>query len=201
MPSLNLKRNSDLDWEQFAKIDAYYAVATKDQYHKSNLDDKVVAQFFKSGEEQVDQVLQIIDAHLVPGFRPQRALDFGCGVGRLVVPLGGLCQICRPGVDVSVSMLVEAKKNCKMRGISNVELIQGDDELTRVPLGPFDFRFQLTCSLGTHIPVKRGLRIAELLIDRLQEGGVGVLHFAYETEKPKMRRVIPLNSQDNSFCS
>jgi hypothetical protein len=89
---LNLKRNSDLDWEQFAKIDAYYAVATKDQYHKSNLDDKVVAQFFESGEKQVDQVLQIIDAHLVPGFRPQRALDFGCGVGRLVVPLGGLCQ-------------------------------------------------------------------------------------------------------------
>ena len=197
MPSLNLKRNSDLDWEQFAKIDAYYAVATKDQYHKSNLDDKVVAQFFKSGEEQVDQVLQIIDAHLVPGFRPQRALDFGCGVGRLVVPLGGLCQSV-VGVDVSVSMLVEAKKNCKMRGISNVELIQGDDELTRVPPGPFDFINSHV--VFQHIPVKRGLRIAELLIDRLQEGGVGVLHFAYETEKPKMRRVIPWTRKTIPFA-
>ena len=30
-----------------------------------------------------------------------------------------------------------------------------------------------------------------MLIDRLQEGGVGVLHFAYETEKSKVRRLIP----------
>jgi ubiquinone/menaquinone biosynthesis C-methylase UbiE len=188
MPPLNLKRNSDLDWELFAKIDPYYAVATKDQYHKSNLDDAVVVQFFESGKEQVDHVLQIIDAHLAPGFRPQRALDFGCGVGRLVVPLGTLCQSV-VGVDVSISMLAEAKKNCDMHGISNVELILGDDELSRVPSGPFDFI--ISHVVLQHIPVKRGLRMAELLIDRLQEDGVGVLHFSYETEKSKVRRLIP----------
>jgi SAM-dependent methyltransferase len=188
MPPLNLKRNSDLDWELFAKIDPYYAVATKDQYHKSKLDDETIAQFFESGKEQVDQVLRIIDAHLVPGFRPQRALEFGCGVGRLVVPLGTLCQSV-VGVDVSASMLAEAKKNCEMNRLSNVQLIRGDDELTRVPSGPFDFI--ISHVVFQHIPVQRGLRIAELLIDRLQEGGIGVLHFAYETEKSKVRRLIP----------
>ena len=148
MPPLNLKRNSDRDWELFAKIGPYYAVATKDQYHKSNLHDEVVAQFFESGKEQVDQVLQIIDAHLVPGFQPQRALDFGCGVGRLVVPLATLCQSV-VGVDVSVSMLAEAKKNCEMHGISNVELFPGGRQADPRSSGSLRLH-HLTCRLSTH---------------------------------------------------
>jgi hypothetical protein len=56
MPPLSPKRNSDLDWELFARIDPHYAVATKDQYHKGNLDDETIALLFESGKEQVDQV-------------------------------------------------------------------------------------------------------------------------------------------------
>lgn len=180
-------KSSDKDWEQFAKIDAYYAVATQERYRKENLDSEAIASFFESGRCQLAEVLEIVCAHLVPDFRPMRALDFGCGVGRMIIPMARVCRSV-VGVDVSPSMLAEAKKNCEERGASTVVLVLGDDALTRVS-GAFDFVHSHV--VFQHIPTDRGERIAARLIGLLQADGVGVLHFTYSTEKSRIRRAIP----------
>lgn len=179
--------NSDDHWERLAKVDAYYAVATKDQYRKERLDNDAFVEFFNSGNQQCDHIFRIIHAYLAPEFRPTRTLEFGCGVGRMLIPFARICPEV-VGVDVSDSMLLEAKRNCEQRGISNIEFVKGDDGLTRVS-GTFDFVHSHV--VLQHIPTTRGERITKNLIDRLREGGVAVLHFAYSTEKSRLKRAVP----------
>jgi 2-polyprenyl-3-methyl-5-hydroxy-6-metoxy-1,4-benzoquinol methylase len=180
-------KNSDRDWERFARLDPYYAVTTQETYHKENLSDRTLGEFFESGERHIEEIFRLLHTHFVPDFHPRRALDFGCGVGRLVIPLAARCSSV-VGVDVSETMLSEAQENCARRGISNVEFVLGDDALTRVQ-GSFDFVNSHV--VFQHIPVPRGERLVKELIDRMRENGVGVLHFAYSTEKSWLRRSIP----------
>ncbi|MEO8464796.1 MAG: class I SAM-dependent methyltransferase [Gammaproteobacteria bacterium] len=182
-----LTNNSDKDWEHLGKIDAYHAVATKEQYRKGNLNADTFSEFFESGRRQCDTVFEIVEQHLAAGFRPMRTLEFGCGVGRMLIPLAERCPHV-VGVDVSESMLVEAKRKCEERGITNVELVRGDDELRGVS-GDFDFIHSHV--VLQHIPTKRGERITARLVELLRPGGVAVLHFAYATEKSRLRRSIP----------
>jgi len=181
-----LTTKSDKHWECFGRIDPYYAVATHERYHKDNLNEDALKEFFESGQHHIEEIFKVIHTQLVPGFRPVRAIDFGCGVGRLVVPLAAMCTSV-VGVDVSEYMLLEAKRNCESRGISNVDLVRGDDKLTRV-LGSFDFINSHV--VFQHIPTRRGEQLLKGLIDRLQGGGVGVLHFTYSTDRSWIGRAI-----------
>src|SRR5262245_36930981 len=78
---------TDSDWEHFARTDPYWAVLTCDQYRRANLDGGGRAAFFESGAEHIGWVERTLRKHFDPDFAPQRALDFGCGVGRLLLPL------------------------------------------------------------------------------------------------------------------
>jgi ubiquinone/menaquinone biosynthesis C-methylase UbiE len=128
----------------------------------------------------------MVRTHLDPTFRPKRALDFGCGVGRLVIPLSRICDSVT-GVDVSSHMLREAKRNCELRGAENVELVGSDDSLSAVP-GTFDFVHSYI--VFQHIPIERGEQIMRNLMLRLQENGIGVLHVTYYTELSKIKKFL-----------
>lgn len=109
---------------------------TADKYRAENLDESALAEFFRSGAENMDYILKNIREHLDGGFQPTRALDFGCGVGRITIPMARICpQVV--GVDVADSMLEEARRNCIRNAVGNVELVKSDDRLSRVP-GKFD---------------------------------------------------------------
>jgi SAM-dependent methyltransferase len=168
-------RNTDLDWEYFGKHDPYWAVITHDRFHKQNLDNKAIQDFFKSGEEYIDWVWEKIRGHLDEQFAPRRALDFGCGVGRLVIPLARRCALV-VGIDVSDSMLQEARDNCKEQGLDNVSLVKSDDHLSGVT-GTFDFVNSYI--VLQHIPCLRGQQIFQHLVALLNDGGVGAIHVTY----------------------
>ena len=171
MPRIN---NSDADWERFGSTDPYFAVLTAPEFH-GRLSEVERVKFFASGEEHIDTVLSIVRDRLDPSFSPVRALDFGCGVGRLLLPLARRCQEVT-GVDVSPSMLDEARRNCEAAGARNVEIIQGDDDLSRVA-GPFDFVHSYI--VLQHIPVERGEKLVRRLASKLAPGGVGMFQFPY----------------------
>src|SRR5688500_2310195 len=133
MPRIN---DSDKDWERFGKTDPYFAVLTAPEFH-GRPSDIHRAKFFESGENHIAAVFAIIRERLDPAFAPERALDFGCGVGRLVLPLAARCPAVM-GVDVSQSMLAEAGRNCVEAGVTHVQLLQSDDELSAIK-GQFDF--------------------------------------------------------------
>ena len=170
-----LMADSDWDWERLGQTDPYFAVLTEPQY-RGQLSDADRAEFFRTGEWHVNQVLSIIRARLHPTFAPARALDFGCGVGRLLIPLASRCREVT-GVDVSPAMLEEARRNCDAAGVSHVRLIRNDDdELTAVE-GEFDFVHSYI--VLQHIPVRRGERLVRELANRLAPNGVGVFHVLY----------------------
>ncbi|MBA3686919.1 MAG: class I SAM-dependent methyltransferase [Planctomycetes bacterium] len=170
-----MKPSTDEEWEKFGKDDPYFGVVSCDQFRKSSLTDAGREEFFRSGQRHIDEVFAKIRTHLDPGFAPKRALDFGCGVGRLVLPLAGMVGEVT-GVDISESMLAEARRNCASRSVGNATFVTSDDRLSQVT-GTYDLVH--TYIVLQHIPVQRGMRILERLVALLADGGVGVVHLTY----------------------
>jgi SAM-dependent methyltransferase len=165
--------NTDRDWEKFGQHDPYWAVLTQDRFHGAHLDQQRQAEFFENGQIVVDEMFATIDRHFDDDFEPGSALDFGCGVGRLTLALAERCDRV-VGVDVAPGMLTEARKNCAAHGYDHVELVQGDDQLSRVT-GAFDLL--VSRIVFQHIPASRGERILERMLAMLNPGGIGSLHF------------------------
>jgi SAM-dependent methyltransferase len=173
---------TDKHWEEWGRTAPYFGVATDQMFRHP--DAKALDEFFRSGETHVQSVFKNIEV-FAPRFRPTRSLDFGCGTGRLLVSFSKVSAV--TGVDVSPSMLNEARKNCDARGAgANVELVQSDDDLRRVS-GDFDLIHSHI--VFQHIPVARGMHLADLLLKRLRPGGVAVLHFTYGRNVGTARKV------------
>lgn len=104
-----------------------------------------------------------------PGFAPERILDYGCGVGRVLIPLARHARSA-VGVDVSPAMLDEARNNCDALSVRGVELV-APNELSR--LGRFDLVHAVL--VLQHLPVQQGERVLGELVDVLRPKGVAVI--------------------------
>ena len=102
-------RDTDADWEAIGRTQPYFGVLTDPRFRTENLDEQARAEFFASGEAEI-QLQLAIQRHRFGPFAPRSALDFGCGVGRLTRALAGVTGHAI-GVDVSASMLAEARKD------------------------------------------------------------------------------------------
>lgn len=173
-------------WRPFGAREPYFAVLNEDGFRATRLDDEARARFFATGEAHVAWVRRLIAAHVGGDVAPRAVLDFGCGVGRVLLPLADGAERA-VGVDVSPEMLAEARTNAAARGLGQVDLVESDDTLSRVR-GSFD----LVHSFITfqHIPPARGMRIAGALLDRLAPGGVAALHFTYAREASTLRKLV-----------
>ena len=171
--------NTDQEWEKFGEQNPYFGVLAEQKFQESSLSSETKQEFFQSGSDHINQVLQNIKQYINPHFTLKRALDFGCGVGRLVIPLAQIADSVT-GVDVSQAMLREARSNCDAQGIKNALLIKSNDHLTSL-----DGKYDLVHSyiVFQHIPVNRGELIFTKLLDHLAEDGVGVIHFTYGKER------------------
>ena len=170
-------------WERFGERDPFYAVITADEYRRENLTPRSLDRFFESGESELDDALEAVRRHVGAPFIPRRALDFGCGVGRVLIPLAARCDSV-VGVDVSGSMLGAARRECEKRGVVNVELIHSA-ALDR--LAP-DFDFIWSVNVFQHVPTRTGYRLLAELVRLLRPGGVAALHFAV---RPRHFLAIP----------
>jgi 2-polyprenyl-3-methyl-5-hydroxy-6-metoxy-1,4-benzoquinol methylase len=169
------KLGTDRDWERLAQDDPFWAVAGGEQFHKDNLNDEVQREFFASGERYIASVFDLVRKHLDPAFAPRTALDFGCGLGRLTIPLARRTGFVT-GVDVAETMLREALGWLERFQIGNVKLCKSDDSLSAVR-GPFDLIHSYI--VFQHIAPHRGEAILRHMLDHMQSGSVGVLHFLY----------------------
>jgi SAM-dependent methyltransferase len=172
--------DTDLDWEAWGARDPYYGVLTHDRFRAGRIDDEARREFFRTGVEHVEHVLALCRRHVDPGFAPRRVLDFGCGVGRVAIPFARhALEVV--GVDVSVSMLAEARANCAAHGCANVVLLPSDDGLSAVP-GSFDLVHSYI--VLQHVDAARGLGLVERLLERIRPGGIGVIHVTYGVRGP-----------------
>lgn len=188
-------RDSDKEWEALGRNDPYYGVLSHERFRKGNLDENYLREFFESGQEHIDFLLDTIRSSVDPEFSPNNVLDFGCGIGRCAIPLTRVCQSV-VGVDVSDSMLQQARQICVEQSIPNLKLVKVDDALSVIS-GPFDFIHAFL--VFQHIRPTRGIRIFSRLIQLLADQGVGAVQFVYHREEStparimgRLRRSLPL---------
>jgi len=162
----------EASWERYGRENPYYGVLTSEQYRAKALDAGALEAFFASGESYVRETLARVEAVFPGALRPARALDFGCGAARLVIPLAQLFEEV-VGIDISPSMLAEAAKNCAERGIRNARFALTGD-VSKARLGEFSFIHSYI--VFQHIPPAGGERLMRALVDMLEPGGIALLH-------------------------
>jgi SAM-dependent methyltransferase len=175
-----LRRDTDRDWGEMAARDPYYAVLTDPRFRQDNLDSDALSSFFRSGEVGVEHALSQI-RRLAPGVEKfDCALDFGCGVGRLLIPMARRSTTAI-GVDVATNMLSLCRTHCDEAAVKNVVLFGTIEEaVARFP----SYDWVNSFIVFQHIPPSRGLPLVRLLLEHLAPGGFASLHFAEPETQP-----------------
>lgn len=168
-------------WERWGRIAPYFGVLADPRFGNDRIQENR-EQFFASGEETVGGLIEQFERHFGP-LAKARALDHGCGVGRLSLPLARRFEQV-VGLDVSPSMLAEARANAAEAGLANFSFEAADDSLSRAG-GTFDF--VNSYMVLQHVPVKRGLAIFDRLLDLVVPGGGFHLHLSVRTDPLRSR--------------
>jgi SAM-dependent methyltransferase len=130
------------DWNQRARSDAYYYATTGRRHQES-------AEFLGTAELVLPflrSALARIRTDAATG--PRRALEVGCGPGRLMLPMSRFFDEIH-GVDVSDEMLALASRN--LRDVTNVRLARNSgSDLAAFEASYFDFVYSY--AVFQHIP-------------------------------------------------
>jgi SAM-dependent methyltransferase len=134
---------------------------------------------FANGAEHVAHVAEQIEAHTGRTLDGRRALDFGCGFGRMALPLAQRCEHVY-GLDISAEALRAADSNARRMNIANVCWLDAS-KLVQVA-GRYDL--VLSHWVFPHIPSRQGERILARLLQGLRPGGLGAIHITVRPAAP-----------------
>ena len=170
------------DWEELGQVDPLWAILSVPEKQFGGWD---VDFFFRTGEEEIRQVLSVSEGLQYLRQR-EKALDFGCGVGRLTRSLSPHFKECY-GTDISTVMIKKAREmnraflNCRF-----LQIPEGD-------LGLFEdsyFDFIITRHVLQHLPSREIIRDQVTQLVRVLRPG-GLLVFQLPTYIPLRRRLQP----------
>lgn len=174
--------DSNADWQRIALQRPYFGILSEAAYHDPKLSEERRAAFFESGQRYVNMILDQCTRFFGPDWRAGKALDFGCGVGRLTLPLSRrFTEV--TGLDVAPAMLAEAQRLAEQAGNGNIRWLLADEALTAIAHEHFDF--MVSFIVFQHIPEARGQAILKRLLQQLAPGGMGVFHFKYAQVCPR----------------
>lgn len=167
--------STDDAWRTWGERDPYFGVITNPKFRRSQLTDEARNEFFASGEWHVNHVFDVCRQLTGGNFAPRSALDFGCGVGRVALPMAERVERV-VGLDIAPAMLLEAQRNAKLRGRDNVDWRVSDDALSAVTE---QFDLVHTCITLQHVEPERGTRLFGRLLECISDGGVGAIQLTY----------------------
>lgn len=128
-------------------------------------------EFFETGRQEINTILARLEAAGV-SVSFGRALDFGCGIGRLTQALAERFELV-DGVDISNSMILQAKNGNRFPDRALYHLNTRDD-LSLFPSNQYDFICTLICL--QHMPKSLQGKYLDEFVRLLKPGG-GVLYF------------------------
>lgn len=129
---MNLER-LQANWDQLGTEDPFWAILS-DPRMKGNRWD--VGEFFQTGQRQVDAWMKQVGVH-AESPRREKALDFGCGAGRLTQALcDHFDSVC--GVDIAPSM-IDLAQRCNRHGDRCEYVLNGRPDLSLFDSASFDF--------------------------------------------------------------
>ena len=181
----SLADNPDESWRKFGKKDPYFGVLTAERFRKENLNEAALSDFFATGEDHIANILEILRRHVTADLVMNNAVDFGCGVGRLVLPLARRYSHAT-GIDISEDYIAEAKRNCQKQGITNADFRESVEQLASEGR-----RFDLAHSsiVFNHIPWSRGREIIGGMYALLNPGGVMAIQVMHRHKKGSLRGI------------
>jgi SAM-dependent methyltransferase len=132
------------DWDELAELDARWAIVTDPKKRARKWGEQ---EFFENGRTDVEKAFKRIGQSGAK-LGKDKALDFGCGIGRLSLPLSSHFKEVY-GVDVSRQMISEAEQ--LHRGNEKLRFVHNDkDNLMGFDSDTFDLVYsELTLQ---HIP-------------------------------------------------
>jgi SAM-dependent methyltransferase len=156
-------------WEDLARREPYFALRVDD-------DDAVQSSriatdaFFKTGEDDISALFAAMTTLFSRDVRFDSVLDFGCGAGRLTLPLARRVRHVT-ACDVAPTMLLHARQNAERAGLHNITFQSCDDAIASG--ASFDF----VCSLLVfqYIPPSVGYGLIRSLAKRLTRDGIAAL--------------------------
>jgi ubiquinone/menaquinone biosynthesis C-methylase UbiE len=155
------------NWESLAQTDPLWSICTDPEKRNQRWNPE---EFFATGKQEIDKVLEHLRRLEIPLDRAAPALDFGCGVGRLTRALADYFPECW-GVDISPTMIRLAEEFHKDHGRCHFYLNQTAD-LPMFRDGFFGFIY--TSIVFQHIEEKIVGNYLLELVRTLRPGGVFV---------------------------
>jgi len=157
------------DWNELAQLDPYWAILTSPGKRFGRWDS---AEFFATGKAEVEALMDRASQLGLPQ-RRERALDFGCGLGRVTRALADEFDEC-VGVDISENMVTGARDaHADVDSVSFV--VNRASDLRRFADGSFDLVYSAIAL--QHVPDRHTIEsyIAEFC-RVLRPGGLAVFN-------------------------
>jgi SAM-dependent methyltransferase len=164
---------TDSAWERLAQSDPLWAILSDPAKRGGgwNLED-----FLATGEAEVAALMEYV-SRIAPNLPRDRALDFGCGVGRVTAPLA-MHFASVVGVDISPTMIEAAKSrahDAAERAGACEYLLNSGPKLDSLEDGSFDFVYS-SITLQ-HIPGLAALGYLAEFVRLLKPEGLAVFQF------------------------
>jgi SAM-dependent methyltransferase len=164
-------------WEGHGSSDALWAVVTDPRFQGGKWKPE---DFFKTGQREVRAVLgHLRSKGIKPNFRG-KALDFGCGVGRLTAALSAHFSSAL-GLDIASAMVEQARrfhaKNTKARFQVNARW-----DLSALASDSFDFVY--ASIVLQHIPSQAAEAYIREFLRVLKPGGILAFNLPFESRVP-----------------
>jgi SAM-dependent methyltransferase len=169
------------DWEDLARLDPQWAILAGDAERFGGWDDDA---FWATGRREVEKALRRADklGHPVPR---GRALEFGCGTGRVTRALAAHFDACL-GLDISPHMVEQARS--ANADVPNVAFEVNVGERIAAPSGAFDLVY--TRLVLQHVPGRAAILAYVRELTRVLAPG-GLLLFQLPSHIPWRHRLQP----------
>lgn len=188
---MNLKKHGDR-WDAMGDMDAMWAVLSGGDKKHNKWE---INAFFETGKKQIEALIKKLEG-IPSSINYERALDFGCGLGRLTRGLSYYFDEC-VGVDISENMILKARKFNNDR--SNCRFVKNSsDDLKIFSDDTFSFIFSLI--VLQHMPSKVIIKkYIQEFVRCLQPSGI--LVFQLPSHIPLIKRIQPKRRLYNFLSS
>jgi SAM-dependent methyltransferase len=192
-----LKNPHAADWEELAQRQGYFAVLTHDGRRGVDSSDVATSEFFATGEADIASLLSVAASIVGDDVPLTSALDFGCGAGRLTLPLARRAETVT-ATDIAPTMLAHARRNAGEAGLGNIRYVESE-QLAALP----DAQFSLIVSLLVlqYVPWAIGQDIIRTLLRVLAPGGVAFLHVMLAPPGEALRQLVRMSRARSRFAA
>lgn len=162
-------------FDRFAAREPFFAVVTDPRYLAARLTNDAQQRFFADGDAIINALYRTVSQHLDPYFAPSAILEYGCGVGRLALPLARRAAA-RGGsvsaVDRSPAMLQHARSHAEAMGLTNISFVEPAGLSTHE-----GFDLVICYLVLQRLPPAVGVPLMRSLVAKLLPGGIGAFQF------------------------